>query len=289
MATVAKPPTPLHVRGAPEPLQGGPLGLLRFLRSHGMLNHKYARLLARWAWLKLRWGGRLQTDGICFVGPGVKLEIGRDAVLRLGRWSWIGHGTKIRVHEGEVEIGAKTVFGQECTISAFQHVSIGRECIVADRVMMIDFDHGVVETERPIRLQGIYKRDVQRRPQLLDRLRRLHPARRHGRRQRDHRDLDGRHQGRARQRGRRRRPRPRAADAPRARDAALGVTALTPRSRGVTRKTVLIGKLSGSPPGSRPRGRLPAALPSAVDVRQRDHHVSTKPRPTATATSHTRR
>jgi acetyltransferase-like isoleucine patch superfamily enzyme len=26
--------------------------------------------------------------------------------------------------------------------------------------MFIDFDHGVVEVERPIRLQGIYKRDV---------------------------------------------------------------------------------------------------------------------------------
>jgi acetyltransferase-like isoleucine patch superfamily enzyme len=26
--------------------------------------------------------------------------------------------------------------------------------------MLIDFDHGVVEVERPIRLQGIYKRDV---------------------------------------------------------------------------------------------------------------------------------
>jgi acetyltransferase-like isoleucine patch superfamily enzyme len=64
------------------------------------------------------------------------------------------------VHEGELEIGAKTVFGQECTISAFQHISIGRECIVADRVMIIDFDHGVVEVERPIREQGIYKRDV---------------------------------------------------------------------------------------------------------------------------------
>ena len=55
---------------------------------------------------------------------------------------------------------AKSVLGQECTISSFQHVSIGRECIVADRVMLIDFDHGVVETERPIRAQGIYKRDV---------------------------------------------------------------------------------------------------------------------------------
>jgi acetyltransferase-like isoleucine patch superfamily enzyme len=39
-------------------------------------------------------------------------------------------------------------------------VSIGRECIVADRAMLIDFDHGVVETERPVREQGIYKRDV---------------------------------------------------------------------------------------------------------------------------------
>jgi acetyltransferase-like isoleucine patch superfamily enzyme len=53
------------------------------------------------------------------------------------------------------------VLGQECTISAFQRVAIGRECIIADRVMMIDFDHGMVEVERPIRLQGIYKRDVE--------------------------------------------------------------------------------------------------------------------------------
>jgi acetyltransferase-like isoleucine patch superfamily enzyme len=45
-------------------------------------------------------------------------------------------------------------------VSAFQHVSIGRECIIADRTMFIDFDHGIVEVERPIRLQGIYKRDV---------------------------------------------------------------------------------------------------------------------------------
>ena len=59
-----------------------------------------------------------------------------------------------------MRIGAKTVLGQECTISAFQHVAIGRECILADRVMLIDFDHGVTEVERPIRLQGIYKRDV---------------------------------------------------------------------------------------------------------------------------------
>jgi acetyltransferase-like isoleucine patch superfamily enzyme len=50
--------------------------------------------------------------------------------------------------------------GQECTISAYQRVRIGEQCVIADRAMFIDFDHGVVEVERPIRLQGIYKRDV---------------------------------------------------------------------------------------------------------------------------------
>lgn len=151
---------PELVRSPPPPLRGGPVAFLRFARRHGMLTPGYLALMARWAWLKARWRGRLRTDGLCFVCRGVKLQIGRHATVTLGRWSWLGHGCKVRAHEGEVSIGAKTVLGQECTISAYQRVSIGRECIVADRVMIIDFDHGVVEVERPIRLQGIYKRDV---------------------------------------------------------------------------------------------------------------------------------
>ena len=151
---------PAIVRAGPPPLHGGPLTLLRFARAHHMLRPGYALLIARWVWLKLRWRGRLQTDGLCFICPGVKFEIGRNATVTLGRWSWIGHKCKIRVHEGKFELGSKSVMGQECTISAYQHVSIGRECIIADRVMMIDFDHGMVEVERPIREQGIYKRNV---------------------------------------------------------------------------------------------------------------------------------
>ena len=105
-------------------------------------------------------GRRMRLDGMLFLGRGVTLEIGRSAEMRFGRWTWIGDGTKIRCHEGAVRIGAKTVLGQECTISAYHHVSIGDQCIVADRVMLIDFDHNVAEVERPIRVQGIYKRDV---------------------------------------------------------------------------------------------------------------------------------
>jgi acetyltransferase-like isoleucine patch superfamily enzyme len=151
-----------EVRRGPAPLHGGPLTLLRFMRRNGMLRPKYARLLL--SLLRRRWltpyGRRLHCDGISFVPPSVVIQIGKGGRVEIGRWSWLGHGTKIRCHEGVVSIGAKTVLGQECTISAYQHVSIGRECVVADRVMLIDFDHGMVEVERPVRLQGIYKRDV---------------------------------------------------------------------------------------------------------------------------------
>jgi len=150
----------MELRGPPPPRYGGPITLIRFMRRHGMLNLKYGRLIVRLAFVKLRLGSRLRLDGLAFVGPGCSLEVGPRATLELGRWSWVGHGCKIRSHEGAISIGAKTVMGQECTISSFQHVSIGRECVIADRVMMIDFDHGMVEVDRPIRLQGIYKRDV---------------------------------------------------------------------------------------------------------------------------------
>lgn len=136
--------------------------MLRFLSRNGMLNRHYGRLLWRYSWRRLltRAGRRWHTDGLLFLGRRLELEVGRKGTIRFGRFVWIGDGSKIRCHEGQVEIGEKTVMGQECTISAFQRVRIGSECVIADRAMFIDFDHGVVEVERPIRLQGIYKRDV---------------------------------------------------------------------------------------------------------------------------------
>jgi acetyltransferase-like isoleucine patch superfamily enzyme len=136
---------------------------IRFLSRNGMLNRKYGRLLWRYLWRRTltRAGRRWRTEGMLFLGRGLELEVGRKGRIELGRFVWIGDGTKIRCHEGRVEIGAKTVMGQECTISAYQRVRIGEQCVIADRAMFIDFDHGVVEVERPIRLQGIYKRDVE--------------------------------------------------------------------------------------------------------------------------------
>ncbi|HEY6732074.1 MAG TPA: acyltransferase [Solirubrobacterales bacterium] len=137
--------------------------MLRFLARNRMLNPRYARLFWRYLWRRLLTpaGWRWHSDGPFFLGRGLELKIEPRGEIRFGRFVWIGDGTKIRCHEGAVEIGEKTVMGQECTISAYQRVRIGNECVIADRAMFIDFDHGMVEVERPIRLQGIYKRDVE--------------------------------------------------------------------------------------------------------------------------------
>ena len=137
--------------------------MFRFLARNRMLTPRYARLFWRFLWRRLLTpaGWRWRSEGPFFLGKGLELKIEPRGEIRFGRFVWIGDGTKIRCHEGVVEIGAKTVMGQECTISAYQRVRIGDECVIADRAMFIDFDHGVVEVERPIRLQGIYKRDVE--------------------------------------------------------------------------------------------------------------------------------
>jgi acetyltransferase-like isoleucine patch superfamily enzyme len=136
--------------------------LIRFLARHRMLTLRYARLAVRYARRRLLTsaGWRWETDGLLFLGRGLQIQISKRGRVRFGRFVWIGDGTKIRCHEGEVVIGDKTVLGQECTISAYKHVRIGEQCVIADRAMFIDFDHGMAEVERPIRQQGIYKRDV---------------------------------------------------------------------------------------------------------------------------------
>jgi acetyltransferase-like isoleucine patch superfamily enzyme len=139
------------------------ISLIRFLARHRMLTPKYGRLYWRYLWRRFLTpaGWRWETDGPVFFGRDLELQVGKRGKIRFGRFVWVGDGTKIRCHEGEVVIGAKTVLGQECTISAYRRVRIGEQCVIADRGMFIDFDHGIVEVERPIRVQGIYKRDVE--------------------------------------------------------------------------------------------------------------------------------
>jgi acetyltransferase-like isoleucine patch superfamily enzyme len=137
--------------------------VLRFLARNRMLHWRYGVLAWRYLWRRFLTsaGRRWRTNGFVFFGRALEIEIGRSGRVDFGRFVWIGDRTKVRCHEGLVEIGSKSVIGQECTFTAYQHIRIGEQCVIADRAMFIDFDHGVVEVERPIRAQGIYKRDVE--------------------------------------------------------------------------------------------------------------------------------
>lgn len=150
------------LRLKPPPRGGGPINLLRFMARRRLLTPRYLRILARLFRHKYltRYGRRIELDGFAFIGKNVRIEIAPNATLKLGRWCWVGNGSKLRVHGGSVEIGAKTVVGEEVTFSAYDSIVLGRESVVADRAMFIDFDHCVTEVERPIRQQGIYSRPI---------------------------------------------------------------------------------------------------------------------------------
>ena len=81
--------------------------MLRFLARNRMLNWRYGLLAWRYLWRRLLTpsGRRWRTDGFVFFGRGLEIEIGARGRVDFGRFLWIGDRTKIRCHEGLVEIG----------------------------------------------------------------------------------------------------------------------------------------------------------------------------------------
>jgi acetyltransferase-like isoleucine patch superfamily enzyme len=148
----------------PAPLHGGPVVLLRFMLENRLFRSRY--LACYWRMFKHKvlhrraYGKKIHTDGLCFIGRDVKVEVGPFAHVYLDRWSWVGNRTKLRAHGGFIRIGSKSVLGEEITFSTYEEISIGRECVIADRVMFIDFDHIVADVETAIRKQGLYSKPV---------------------------------------------------------------------------------------------------------------------------------
>jgi acetyltransferase-like isoleucine patch superfamily enzyme len=66
----------------------------------------------------------------------------------------IGAGTRFHVH-GHARIGAGATLGERCVVAAHERVEVGAGATLDDEVVLIDFDHGIADSERPIRLQGL--------------------------------------------------------------------------------------------------------------------------------------
>jgi hypothetical protein len=63
------PKPPPEWREPPPPLRGGPRAFLRFARRNRLLSRGYLILIVRLGWYKLRFRGRLKTDGLAFICP----------------------------------------------------------------------------------------------------------------------------------------------------------------------------------------------------------------------------
>ena len=127
-----------------------------------MLTPKYARLL--WRYLRRRLftaaGWRWRTDGLVFFGkaPRDPDPQGRRDPLRplhLDR----------RRDQDPLPRGLRRDRRQDRDGPGVHDLRLPpradrRECVIADRAMFIDFDHGVADVEKPVREQGIYMRDV---------------------------------------------------------------------------------------------------------------------------------
>ncbi len=134
---------------------------IRFLRARRLYLPRYWWMAMRYLWRFRVRGRHIRTRGPVFLSRTADVTCRRGlGHMELGRWVWIGHHDAIRCHEGSVRIGDRVVFGSGVTVDAYLDVEIGEDCLLADSVLVTDFDHRYDDPATPIRKQGIVKSRV---------------------------------------------------------------------------------------------------------------------------------
>lgn len=88
---------------------------------------------------------RLERGLIWRVGDAGRIRIGDDACLR--------EGTELKV-DGTLEIGPRSLIGAWNVLSVLERLSIGADCLLAERVSIRDHDHRFDDPTLPIAEQG---------------------------------------------------------------------------------------------------------------------------------------
>jgi acetyltransferase-like isoleucine patch superfamily enzyme len=110
--------------------------------------------MMRVTFARLRSHGRVRAEGRVRLGRGVRFDLAPGAVVTLEDRCDIGAGTRFHVH-GHARIGAGARLGERCVVAAHERVEVGAGATLDDEVVLIDFDHGIADAERPIRLQNL--------------------------------------------------------------------------------------------------------------------------------------
>lgn len=132
---------------------------VRFIIRNRMYGIRYMRALYRFLRFKVLHPG-IKTEGFVFFPRKYDISKGKGAKFTIGAWVWIGQGCAFRSHEGSLAIGRKTTFGGRNTINCYKQVEIKEECLFADSIYIVDFDHWYVDPFKSVRSQGIRKDSV---------------------------------------------------------------------------------------------------------------------------------
>lgn len=113
----------------------------------------YWREKARlWLWQR-ELGERLVLGEGTHLERGLIVRIGDSGRVVLGAGVRIREGSELKV-DGILEIGARTLIGSWNVLSVLDRVSIGEDCLLAERVSIRDHDHRFGDPSRPIAEQG---------------------------------------------------------------------------------------------------------------------------------------
>lgn len=92
-------------------------------------------------WLKIKYRGRVNIDGIQFWDPSATFLVGKGKV-QLHRSIMIEKDCYFSVSSGgELSIGEKTFFNRFCYIASREKICIGHNCNFGPNVSIYDHDH----------------------------------------------------------------------------------------------------------------------------------------------------
>jgi acetyltransferase-like isoleucine patch superfamily enzyme len=97
--------------------------------------------------------GRLTLGAQARLERGLIWRIGDEGRIRIGPEACIREGTELKV-DGLLEIGPRSLIGAWSVLSVLERLSIGADCLLAERVSIRDHDHRFDDPHRPVSEQG---------------------------------------------------------------------------------------------------------------------------------------
>jgi acetyltransferase-like isoleucine patch superfamily enzyme len=118
-------------------------------------------LVRRWRLFvtRLRWP-RAHFGSRCDVRSGLHLQMGQAAQVEFEPECVLDRDMTIEC-DGDLRVGARTIFGHHCTLACMESVVIGPDCLIAEMVSIRDHDHCFDDLMIPTRDQGASVQSVE--------------------------------------------------------------------------------------------------------------------------------